>query len=111
MTTPANNVGDRSQPVEPSDSYRERLNKLLYANLGHNWRHQISISVSAGTLSWLIYLAEVGLETKRADFASDKSIRPVEAAINLAEWRSDIEEVVMAAEEHIRRKMRPKKGK
>jgi hypothetical protein len=110
MVTPDRRVGDRSQPVQPDDSHYERLGKLIYANFGNNWRQQLTLQVSGDVLSWVIRLAEVGLETKRSHFATSSLVRPSEAAASLADWDMNIGEVVKAAEEYFRSKKQPKKG-
>jgi hypothetical protein len=103
MVTPDRRVGDRSEPVKPDDSYSERLDKLLHANFGSRWRQTLTLHVRGDVLSWLIRLAEVGLQTKATEYAADRTIHRAEAVASLADWGLDIKAIVEAAEAYFRR--------
>jgi hypothetical protein len=80
-------------PIMPNEqTLAEQLREFLVSKLGDDWRRDISFTVRADALYWLVYLAERGLAERRAAF-KDSGVGASEAA-SLASWAIDLENLV-----------------
>jgi hypothetical protein len=64
-------------PNEPT--LAEQLREFLNAKLGDDWRRHVSLTVRADNLYWLVFLAERGIEERRATFKA-QGVGATEAA-------------------------------
>jgi hypothetical protein len=93
----------------------EQLRQLFYERFGNDWRREVTLTLRADKLYWLVHLAERGVEAKRADFKAAQAdpdrgpFGSAEAAASLASWRMDLEKLVSAIQLALSRP--PRKGK
>jgi hypothetical protein len=92
----------------PTDrTIADQLEELLTQRFRDNWRHNVTITVRADALYWIVKLAEWGIDERRRHFKSDASTRPAEAAASIASWTLDLEALV----KNIEAVLTPKGGK
>jgi hypothetical protein len=77
--------------TEPTVS--EQLHDFLASKFGADWRRDITLTLRADLLYWLLFLAERGVEAKRQEFRASGTAGASEAA-SLASWRMDLETVL-----------------
>jgi hypothetical protein len=70
-----------------------RLHDLLAEKFGEDWRREISLTLRADALYWLVFLAEAGIEAKHKEFKADKTSGASEVA-SLASWQMDLENLL-----------------
>ena len=71
----------------------ERLHQFLAGKFGSDWRRDITLTLRADLLYWLLFLAERGVQAKRLEFRADPGRGAAEAA-SLASWQMDLEAVL-----------------
>jgi hypothetical protein len=87
----------------------DQLHHIFWAQFGSEWRRDITLTLRADALYWLVFLAERGIEERRQHFKTDSTTRPAEAAASIASWTMDLEELLKKIEAVIT--PRPKGGK
>jgi hypothetical protein len=87
-------------------SIPDRLFDLFTEQFGSDWRREITLTLRADNLYWLVRLAQWGIDARREHFKRDASTRPAEAAASLASWSMDLQNLV----DTIKRTFPPKKG-
>lgn len=82
---------------EPSDS--DRLYAVLMARYGTNWSGKtVKVEVRVDALTWIIRLAEWGLDQRRKEWRETKPAeRDVGLMMSLGSWAGDIQTLVDAA--------------
>jgi hypothetical protein len=102
-----------SQPIPPKaprEVREERLREVLFNRFGDNWRHHLAVILRADTLSWLLSLAEEGLQHRRAEWvkkAGGWDKLDMGARLSLGSFAADLEEAVTAVEKAKLVKMKP----
>jgi hypothetical protein len=104
-------AGQAPSPIQKEESTQEksipdRLYDLFVEQFGEDWRREITLTLRADNLYWLVRLAQWGIDARREHFKSDASTRPAEAAASLASWSMDLQNLV----DRIKRTFPPKKG-
>lgn len=87
-------------------SLADRLHDLFAGRFGDDWRRDISLTLRADALYWLVVLAERGIAAKRQDFKSDPAQDRASAAASLASWTMDVENLLAK----VQAVLPPKKG-
>jgi hypothetical protein len=83
------------EPVKEEGPW-ERLCKALRNKLGNDWRKDVTVTLRADTLSWLVHLAERGINARAEDFRSEAKDRGLDAAsvASLSSWSMDLDDWV-----------------
>jgi hypothetical protein len=68
----------------------DQLHALLTEKLGGDWRKDVTLTVRADHLYWLVFLAETGLKAKRKEFGVSGHASAEEIA-SLGSWTMDRE--------------------
>lgn len=84
--------------TEQEKTLTQRLDDLFYSRFGDDWRREISITLRADAIHWLVYLCEKGIKAAAEEFKQDRQTRPAEAAASLASWHMDLENLVQRVE-------------
>jgi len=89
----------------------DRLRACLAAKLGNDWREYIPLRLRADMLSWIVYLAEVGIAAKRKEWTEGKKSLDASELASLGSWTMDLESLVTLVEASTPIALPPKKGK
>lgn len=81
-----------SEVKEPTPD--EVLYNLLCDKVGMEWRRDVTITMRADALYWIVFLAQKGIRAKQVEFRADKGMRSIEAAASLGSWTMDLEEFI-----------------
>ncbi len=102
-----------SETNEPTLSLAEELHQLLANKLGDDWRRDITLTLRADKLYWLVYLAERGIAERKAAFRADpeRARSAAEYAASLSSWLTDVGEVVGRVKAVLTPAPKGKKGK
>lgn len=85
----------------------DRLYELLYSIFGSDFRKEISLTVRADKLYWLIHLAEIGIQARLDQWRKQKGGMDAFSAASIASFQMDTEEMVNQTEKVL--KTTPKK--
>lgn len=83
---------------EKEPTIAETLHNLLTERLGDNWRQDVSLTLRADVLYWIVYLAEKGIELRKAEMRADKTNRLAEVVASIASWQIDLDNLVKRIE-------------
>lgn len=88
------NVGGEDIPLVPLD---QQLEQILYDKLGTDYRRDLSLTIRADALSWVVKLAIWGLEARTRKFReTPREKRDVSEAASLWSFEIDIQQMIEA---------------
>ena len=93
-------------PTPEPKTIADQLQDLFMDKFSEDWRRDISLTLRADHLYWLVFLAERGIEERRQYFKTSTMTRPAEAAASLGSWTMDLENLL----NRVKSTFPPKKG-
>ena len=85
------------------------LSVQLSKRFGENWRQNLTITVRADVLYWMVFLAEVGINAKRTEFSQEPP--DVCNAASIGSWQADLEALAHQIKIADNRPIKTKKAK
>lgn len=80
------------QPTRPVSDW---LHKALHDIIGGNWRHDLTVTMRADKLYWLVNLIEAGIEARKQQWAGKDGEMDAASVCSLADFRANLEELAI----------------